>query len=345
MRVNAVDIVVPARPRPGARISGTGHYLPERVLTNAELSTMVETTDVWITERTGIRERRLVAPGETTSDMAAEAARRALSRAELEATDIDLIIVATFTPDAPLPATASFVQEKIGARRDCPAFDLVAACAGFCYGLQVADLHVRGGVAKHVLVIGVESMSSVTDFKDRSTCVLFGDGAGAAVVSAADPSDEVERGIVGTHLYSDGSLAPLLQIPAGGTARPTTPTTLADRQHFLKMRGSDVFKVAVKSLVAACKKALEAANLTADDVDWVVPHQANQRILQGVSDRLAIPMDRFYVNLERVGNTSSASIPIAFDEAIRNGTIKKGQLVMFCAFGAGVAWASSLVRV
>lgn len=331
----------PSRSRPGSRISGTGHYVPSRELTNTELATMVDTTDAWITDRTGIKSRRIVAPGETTSDMAAEAARRALEAAEIAATDLDLIIVATFTPDAPLPSTASYVQDKIGARHDCPAFDLAAACAGFCYALQVADLHVRGGAAKHVLVIGVESMSSVTDWKDRGTCVLFGDGAGAVIVSGSTD----ERGIVGTHLYSDGTLAPLLHIPAGGTARPTTAATLADRQHYLKMRGSDVFKVAVKSLVSACKKALEAANLTADDVDWVVPHQANHRILVAVAERLEIPMGRFYINLDRVGNTSSASIPIAFDEAIRGGQIKKGQLVLFCAFGAGVAWASALVRV
>lgn len=334
----------PSRSRPGSRIAGTGHYVPSRELTNAELATMVDTTDAWITDRTGIRSRRIVAPGETTSDMASEAARRALEAAEISATDLDLIIVATFTPDAPLPSTASYVQSKIGARHDCPAFDLAAACAGFCYALQVADLHVRGGAAKHVLVIGVESMSSVTDWKDRGTCVLFGDGAGAVIVSTPTEQGD-QRGIVGTHLYSDGALAPLLHIPAGGTARPTTAATLADRQHYLKMRGSDVFKVAVKSLVSACKKALEAANLTADDVDWVVPHQANHRILVAVAERLEIPMDRFYINLDRVGNTSSASIPIAFDEAVRGGQIKKGQLVLFCAFGAGVAWASALVRV
>lgn len=313
-------------------------------MSNAELSTMVDTSDAWIVERTGIRSRHLAAPGETTSDMAAEAARRALASAEMDATDIDLIVVATFTPDLPLPATASFVQQKIGARRDCPAFDLVAACAGFCYGLQVADMHVRGGAARNVLVIGVESMSSVTDWKDRGTCVLFGDGAGAAVVSQLRESDG-DRGIVGTHLYSDGQLANILNIPAGGTANPTTAATLESGQHFLKMRGSDVFKVAVKGLVSACQAALDAAGMTTADVDWVVPHQANQRILNAVADRLEIPMSRFYINLDRVGNTSSASIPIAFDEAIKAGVIKKGDVVMFCAFGAGVAWASSLVRV
>jgi 3-oxoacyl-[acyl-carrier-protein] synthase-3 len=330
-----------AQPPVGACIAGTGHYVPARELTNDELAKMVETSDAWITERTGIRSRRIVAAGETTSDMAAEAARRALESARLSATDIDLIVVATFTPDAPLPSTASYVQKKIGARRDCPAFDLAAACAGFCYALQVADLHVRGGAAKHVLVIGVESMSSVTDWKDRSTCVLFGDGAGAVVVSGG----RGEGRILGTHLYSDGELAELLTIPAGGTALPTSDATRADGGHFLKMKGSEVFRVAVKSLVSSCQIALDAAGVRAADVDWVVPHQANHRILAGVADRLKIPMERVYVNLDRVGNTSSASIPIAFDEARRSGAIRPGQLVLFCAFGAGVAWASALVRV
>lgn len=327
--------------KPGARISGTGHYVPARELTNDELARMVDTSDAWITERTGIKSRRIAAPGETTSDMASEAARRALSAARLDAKDVDLIVVATFTPDAPLPSTASYVQQKIGARRDCPAFDLAAACAGFCYALQVADLHVRGGAARHVLVIGVESMSSVTDWGDRSTCVLFGDGAGAAIVSRA----EGESRILGTHLYSDGELAALLTIPAGGTALPTSDATRQDGGHFLKMKGSEVFRVAVKSLVSACQAALESAGVRAEDIDWVVPHQANQRILAGVADRLKIPMERVYVNLDRVGNTSSASIPIAFDEAVKSGVIRPGQLVLFCAFGAGVAWASALVRV
>lgn len=326
---------------PAARISGTGHYVPARVLTNDELASMVETSDAWITERTGIKERRLVAAGETTSDMATAASLRALEAASLRATDLDLIIVATFTPDAPLPSTASYVQQKIGARADCPAFDLAAACAGFCYALQVADLHVRGGAAKHVLVVGVESMSSVTNWSDRATCVLFGDGAGAAIVSRAEGASR----ILGTHLFSDGNLAGLLNIPAGGTALPSSEATRADGGHFLKMKGSEVFRVAVKSLVSACQVALSAANVTADQVDWVVPHQANHRILAGVADRLKIPMDRVYINLDRVGNTSSASIPIAFDEALRSGRIQPGQLVLFCAFGAGVAWASALVRV
>ena len=323
-----------------SRISGTGHYVPERELTNAELATRVDTTDEWIVARTGIRSRRIAAPGESTSDMAAAAARRALAAAELEATDLDLIIVATFTPDAPLPSTSVYVQQKIGARRDCPAFDLVAACAGFCYALSVADLHIRAGVAKHVLVIGVEHMSSVVDWQDRSTCVLFGDGAGAVVVS---PSLDGKQGLIGSHLFADGSQTDILNIPAGGTVEPTSVATLEARRHYLQMKGSEVFRVAVKSLVAACKTALDSAGLEAKDVDWVVPHQANQRILEAVCGRLGVPMERVYLNLERCGNTSSASIPIALDEAMRAGVIHRGQVVLFCAFGAGLAWASALV--
>lgn len=324
-----------------SRISGTGHYVPERELTNAELATRVSTTDQWIVERTGIRTRRIAAPGESTSDMAAAAAKRALAAAELQATELDLIIVATFTPDAPLPSTAAYLQQKIGARTDCPAFDLVAACAGWCYALEVADLHIRGGVAKHVLVVGVEHMSSVTDWQDRSTCVLFGDGAGAVVVS---PSVDGKQGIIGAHLFADGTQTGILRIPAGGTVEPTTVATLEARRHYLQMSGREVFRVAVKSLVSACEKALAAAGLEAKDVDWLVPHQANQRILDAVCTRLGVPRERVYVNLERYGNTSSASIPIALDEAMRAGLIRRGQVVLFCAFGAGLAWASALVR-
>jgi 3-oxoacyl-[acyl-carrier-protein] synthase III len=315
--------------------------VPARELTNDELARRVDTTDEWITERTGIRSRRVAAPGESTSDMATAAARSALAAAEIGAKDLDLIIVATFTPDAPLPSTASYVAQKLGARADCPAFDLVAACAGFCYALSVADLYIRGGVAKHVLIIGVEHMSSVTDWEDRSTCVLFGDGAGAAVIS---PSLDGKQGLVTSHLYADGSQTGLLRIHAGGTVEPTSAATIEGRRHFLRMEGREVFRVAVKSLVSACKTALETAGVQASEVDWIVPHQANQRILEAVAGRLGVPMERVYMNLERYGNTSSASIPIALDEAVRAGVIHRGQLVLFCAFGAGLAWASALVR-
>ncbi len=328
--------------QPAARIAGTGHYVPEKVLTNLDLEKMVDTTDQWIVERTGIRERRIAAEGETTSDMAAEAARRALAKAELEATDIDLILVATVTPDMPLPSTAMFVQQKIGARADCPGFDLAAACAGFIYGLSIAEKYVQTGAAKNVLVIGVELLSRVLDWTDRGTCVLFGDGAGAVVVS---PARDDGRGIASTHIYGDGRLAESLCIPAGGSREPASHETVDKNRHLVKMIGQDIFKVAVKNLTAASVTALEHNGLSPDDVDWVVPHQANSRILEGVSRRCGVPMDRFYINIDRFGNTSSASVPIALDEGVRNGTLKPGMNLLMCALGGGIAWGSALVRL
>ena len=335
-------MIQPAAPSIASRIAGTGHYAPSRVLTNRELETRIDTTDAWIVERTGIRERRIAAPGERTSDMAAEAARRALASAEIAATDIDLILVATVTPDMPLPSTAVFVQTKIGARNDCPAFDLAAACAGFCYALSIADKFVRTGAARHVLIVGVELLSRVVDWSDRSTCVLFGDGAGAVVVS---PSLGDGRGIITTQLFADGSLAEALCIPAGGSAEGTSEQTLSLRRHLVHMNGREIFKAAVKHLASASKSALESAGMTAGEVDWVVPHQANSRILEGVAERLGVPMSRFYLNLERYGNTSSASIPIALDEGVRSGAIRAGQSVLFCALGGGVAWGAAVVRM
>lgn len=324
-----------------SRIAGTGSYAPARELTNAELERMVETTDAWITERTGIKSRRIAAPGESTSDMAAEASRRALAAAELSANDLDLIIVATVTGDMPLPSTAVRVQQKIGATNECAAFDLAAACAGFCYALRLADLHVRCGLAENVLVVGVELLSRVIDWTDRGTCVLFGDGAGAVVVRRSIAEG---RGILGTHVFADGSGADALMIPAGGSVAPASTRTLEQKGHFVQMKGSEIFKTAVRNLVSASQVAVTSAGMTAGDVDWVVPHQANSRILTAVSDRLGVPMERFYLNLARYGNTSSASIPIALDEAVRDGSIRPGHTVLFCALGGGIAWGSSLVR-
>jgi 3-oxoacyl-[acyl-carrier-protein] synthase-3 len=312
------------------------------VLTNFDLEKMVNTSDEWIVGRTGIHERRVAAEGESSSDMAAEAARRALAKAELEATDIDLILVATVTPDMPLPSTAMFVQQKIGARADCPGFDLAAACAGFIYGLSIADQYVRSGAAKNVLVIGVELLSRVLDWTDRSTCVLFGDGAGAVVVSPARMAD---RGIVSTHIYGDGRLAESLCIPAGGSREPTTHESVDKKRHLVHMLGQDIFKVAVKNLTASSITAIESAGLTPDDIDWVVPHQANSRILEAVSKRCGVPMDRFYLNIAKYGNTSSASVPIALDEGVRDGSLKPGQNLVMCALGGGIAWGSALVRL
>jgi 3-oxoacyl-[acyl-carrier-protein] synthase-3 len=326
----------------GSRISGTGHYVPEKVLTNFDLEKLVDTTDAWIVERTGIRERRIAKVGENTSDMAAAAVRRALEAAELSPRDVDMIIVNTVTPDMPLPATAMFVQQSIGARNDCPAFDLAAACAGFIYGLSIADQFIRTGACKHVVVVGVELLSRVLDWKDRGTCVLFGDGAGAVVVS---PARDDGRGILSTHIYGDGTLAESLCIPGGGSREPASEASVLAGRHFVHMVGSDIFKIAVKNLTGASVAALEANGLSPDDVDWVVPHQANIRILDGVAKRCGVPMERFYLNIERYGNTSSASVPIALDEGIRKGAIKPGQNLLMCALGGGIAWGSAMVRL
>lgn len=310
-------------------------------MTNFDLEKLVDTSDQWIVERTGIRERRIAAEGENTSDMASAAARRALEAAEVDPRDVDLIIVTTVTPDMPLPATAMFVQQKIGARNDCPAFDLAAACAGFIYGLSIADQFIRTGACKHVLVIGVELLSRVLDWKDRTTCVLFGDGAGAVVVS---PARDDGRGILSTHIHGDGTLAESLCIPGGGSREPATNESVAKGRHFVHMVGSDIFKIAVRNLSSASLAALDKNGMTAGDVDWVVPHQANMRILDAVSKRVHIPLDRFYLNIEKYGNTSSASVPIALDEGVRDGSIRAGHNLLMCALGGGIAWGSALVR-
>lgn len=326
---------------PGARIIGTGHYLPERVLTNFDLEKMVDTTDAWIVERTGIRERRIASEGEASSDMATHAARRALLNAQLEPADLDLILIATITPDMPLPSTAMFVQQKIGARADCPGMDLSAACAGFIYGLSVADSYVRAGAARNVLVVGVELLSRVLNWKDRATCVLFGDGAGAVVVG---PAAADGRGILSTHLYADGSLASSLCIPAGGSRTPTTAESVQKNLHFVHMQGQDVFKFAVRNLAGASLEAIEQNGLSREDVDWVIPHQANLRIINAVAKRTGLARERFYINIDRVGNTSSASVPIALDELARGGRLREKSPILLCALGGGFAWGSALLR-
>lgn len=325
-----------------ATISGTGHYVPSRVLTNYELETMVDTNHQWIVERTGIYERRIASPEETTSDMAAHAARQALESAGISAQDLDLIIVGTVTPDMPLPSTAMFLQQKLCARPNCPGFDLSAACAGFIYGLSIADQFVRSGQAKHVLVVGVELLSRILNWNDRKTCVLFGDGAGAVVVSR---SEDANRGIISTHLYADGSLADALLIPAGGSKQPTSNETVSEKLHYVKMAGQELFKFAVKSLASATLEAITSGGLSPEQIDWVIPHQANIRILEGVAKRSGIPPEKFFINIQKYGNTSSASVPIALDEAIRSGVAKPGQSVVLCALGGGVAWGSALVRI
>lgn len=321
-----------------SRIAGTGSYTPSRVMTNTELERMVATSDDWIRERTGIRERHIAASGEACSDLAVQAGRRALAAAGLAAADLDLILVATCTGDYPLPATACLVQHQLGATK-AAACDLSAACCGFVYALSVADAYVRTGM-RHVLVIGSEVMSAIIDWSDRNTCILFGDGAGAAVVSASDG----ERGILSTHLRSDGSLCELIAVPAGGSRTPLSEQVVAERTHFIKMKGNETFKVAVRTLEEIARETLAANQLKVEDLDLYVPHQANMRILKAVMERLGLPLEKVMVNLERYGNTSAASIPIALDEAVRAGRVQDGSLVMLGAFGAGLTWASALIR-
>ncbi len=325
---------------PQSRILGTGAYAPAQILTNADLEQRVDTSDAWIRERTGISQRHIAAEGEAASDMAKIAAERALEAAQLKATDLDMIIVGTISADMPLPACAAFLQAKLGARQ-IPSFDVAAACAGFLYALSIGDQFIRTGMAKHVLVVGVELLSRVLNWEDRATCVLFGDGAGAAVLGPASDGARV----LSTRLYTDASLAGSLCIPAGGSKEPLTAEGIEARRDKVHMVGQDIFKVAVKNLTSASRNALEDAGLTSEDVDWVVPHQANLRIINQVAQRLEIPMDRFIINIDHYGNTSSASIPMALDEGIRDGRVKPGQTVLMCALGAGISWASALARM
>jgi 3-oxoacyl-[acyl-carrier-protein] synthase-3 len=332
---------------PRSRILGTGHYLPPNVRTNADLEKMVDTTDAWITERTGIKERRIAPPEIVTSDMATAAGKAALEAAGLRPTDIDMIIVGTVTPDMPMPATAAFVQQKLGAG-NCPSFDLSAACAGFVFGLSIADQFIRSGAMKNVLVVGVELLSRVIDWEDRTTCVLFGDGAGAVVLGPTDGAGEKPRGVLSTAIHTDGSLAPSLWIPGGGSVNPASHEMIDKHLHKVHMKGQDIFKVAVRNLASACKNALDVAGLSHEDIDWVCAHQANLRIIKQVVSRLEVPEEneqKVLVNIDRVGNTSSASIPILLDENVRAGKIKPGDTVLMCALGAGISWGSALVRM
>lgn len=321
-----------------ARIAGTGSYVPERVLTNADLERMVATSDAWIVERTGIRERRIAAPGEACSDLGTKAAERALAAAGVAAADLDLILVATCTGDSPLPSTACLIQQRLGAVR-AAACDLSAACCGFVYALAVGDAYVKTGF-RHVLIVGAEVMSMITDWTDRGTCILFGDGAGAVVLS---PS-EGERGILSSHLHSDGNLWDLICVPGGGSRMPPSEKMLAEGLQYIKMKGNETFKVAVKTLEEAAREALSANHLSVDDLDLYVPHQANVRIIKAVAGRLGLPMEKVVLNMDRYGNTSAASIPLALDEAVREGRLKEGSLVMIEAFGSGLTWASAMIR-
>ena len=321
-----------------SRISGTGSYVPDRVLSNADLERMVATSDAWITERTGIRERRIAAPGQACSDLGVEAARRALKAAGISAADLDFILVGTCTPDQPLPSTACLIQAQLNATR-AAACDVSAACCGFVYALSVGDAFVRTG-SGHVLVIGSEVMSAIMDWSDRSTCILFGDGAGAVVLS---PSDG-DRGILSTSLHSDGCLADLICVPGGGSRMPPSEKMLSEGAHYLKMKGNETYKVAIKTLEDVARETVAANGLSIEDVDVYIPHQANVRIIRAVAERLKLPMEKVFLNLDRYGNTSAASIPLALDEAVRTGRVKHGDVVLLGAFGGGLTWASALIR-
>lgn len=319
-------------------VIGIGKYLPKKILTNADLEKMVETSDDWITSRTGIKERRLAGKHEATSELAIKAAWEALQDAHLKPQDLDLIIVATITGDMPFPATACFLQQGLGAK-NAVCFDVSAACAGFIYTLVIAQQFIARATFKNALVVGAEVLSSVTDWQDRNTCVLFGDGAGAAVLS------EVKSGgILSAYLGSDGQEAGLLQIPGGGSRNPASRHTLENRMHYIKMRGNELFKLAVKIMADAAQKALSQAGLSAADVDCLIPHQANTRIILAVARRLGLPEDKIYMNIERCGNMSSASVVIALYDAVREGRVKKGDIILLDAFGAGLVWGACVIK-
>lgn len=325
--------------RPRAVVTGTGSALPSRVLTNHDLEKMVDTSDEWITTRTGIKERRIAAEDEYLSLYATEASRRALEMSGVPAADLDLIICATVTPDKPIPSTSCTIQENLGARR-AAAFDLAAGCSGFIYGLAVADRFLTGGGYRHVLVIGAELLSKYVDWQDRTTCIIFADGAGATVLSARDGTS----GILATSLRSDGSMADYIQVPAGGTMMPASERTVREHLHYIRMKGNETFKIAVRSIEEVSREVLAASGLSASDIDHYIPHQANRRIIEAVGTRLGLRPDQVYINIDRVGNTSSASIPIALDEAVRAGRIHTGDTVLFAAFGAGLTWGAALLR-
>ena len=320
-------------------IVGTGSYMPEKRLTNADLMGIVDTTDEWITTRTGIKERRIAAKDELTSDMATKAALKALEQAEVSPQEVDLILVATATPDMLFPATACFVQKKIGAK-NAACLDISAACAGFLFGIEIAQQFITSHTHNTVLVIGAEKLSSITNWTDRNTCVLFGDGAGAAVLQHRGRA----HGVISTHIGSDGAFTDILFMPGGGSRCPITKENADLNLATIHMTGKDVYKQAVISMLSASKKALEQAGLTTDDIACVIPHQANLRIIEAIADRLKIPLDRFYVNLDKYGNTSAAAVAMALDEANRTGRIKRGDYVLMVVFGGGLTWASTVVE-
>lgn len=319
-----------------ARISGTGHCLPERVLTNKDLEKLVDTSDQWIQERTGIKERRIAAEGETTCDLAEVASKRALEAAGLAPSEIDLLVVGTTTPDLVFPSTACLLQHRLGLG-ECGAFDVNAACSGFVYALSVADQYIRSGQAKHVLVVGAETLTRMLDWSDRQTCVLFGDGAGAVVLSA-----DTSPGILSTHLHANGAHADLLKVDVGVSRgfKPDEPRAGIS----VSMRGNEVFKVAVNTLGRIVEETLEANGIDRAELDWLIPHQANLRIIKATAKKLNMSMDQVIVTVDKHGNTSAASVPLALDEAVRSGRVARGQLILLEAFGGGFTWAAALLR-
>ena len=322
------------------RIAGTGSYLPEKLLTNADIEKLVDTNDAWIRERTGIQHRHIAKDGENTSDLALQASKKALEAASLTAQDLDLIIVCTVSPDQVMPSCACMLQQKLGAR-NIMAFDLSAACSGFVYGLATADQFIRTGMYKNVLVVGAEVLHRYVNYKDRETCILFGDGAGAVIATRATKEDE---GIMSCHLRADGSLGDLFVLPAGGSAMPFTQDVLDRGDQYVRMKGREIFKHAVRTMSQVCQDALDANKMPIDDIDWVIPHQANLRIIEAVGSHFGIPPEKVVINVQTMGNTSAATVPVAFDQAVRDGRIKRGQNVLLTAFGAGLTSGSILMK-
>lgn len=333
---------MPKPPPLGVKISGTGRAVPDKILNNQYFVDRLDTTDAWIRERTGILERRVVSPGESTATLATAAAREALADAKMTPADIDAIIVATITPECSFPSTACFVQQALEAPQ-VPAFDIAAACSGFIYGLSIASYMIHSGVYRNVLLIGAETMSRITDYEDRNTCILFGDGAGAAILSATDGLDG--PCILHHQLHAQGNGTSMLCVPAGGSRLPPSRMTIDERLHYVKMQGREVYKLAVKCNFDLVDSTIAEAGLDPDDLAIVIPHQSNLRIIESARERLKLPPDRMFTNIQRYGNTSAASIPLGLDECRKNGRIKSGDTILLVAFGAGLTWGSALIRL
>lgn len=321
------------------KILATGSYVPEKILTNSDLEKMVDTSDQWITERTGIKERRIIGKNQNLSDLAFEASKKAIEKSKISINDIDIIIVATISGDMPFPATACILQKKLGI--NAVAFDISAACSGFIYGLSIAKSFIESGAYKTVLLVGGEVMTRITDWTDRNTCVLFGDGAGAMVLQAS----ETEKDVLSVHLGADGTYTNLLNMPAGGTAMPTTHETVENKLHYIKMSGKEVFKIAVVKMAEAARKALELSGKKDEDIALYIPHQANLRIIEAVGKKLGVAKEKIYVNVHKYGNMSAATTIIALDEAISSGAAKKGDIITVMAFGGGLTWGAAVLKI